>query len=379
MSKKDAADLLNRYLAGNVTTDEKTLVEAWYANYSKNARLPDIDDQQLEQNQEDNLLKLLAKIRPRAKHNYFRSLSVAAAVSGFIIVSLTLLKPIIFDKKQTAAVIPVHNTPPPLPPGGNKAILILSDGSSIALNDAKKGELATDKGVKIDKKANGQISYSRNGADTNQLANAFNTVITPRGGQYQLVLSDGTKVWLNSASSLKYPVTFTGNKREIQLSGEAYFEVAHNRHKPFRVISNGQVVEVLGTHFNVNAYADEPSVKTTLLEGSVKVQSNGISKTIKPNEQVLLKDGSMNIAKADVNEAIAWKNGFFYFKDDDIKSVLRQLARWYNVDIKYEGEIPQREFSGEISKNIDASKLFAILSFEKITYHIENKTIIIKP
>jgi transmembrane sensor len=379
MSKKDATDLLNRYLAGHVTTDEKALVETWYANYSKNARLPDINDQQLEQNQKDNLLKLLAKIHPSAKHNYFRSLSVAAAVSGFIIVSLTLLKPIIFDKKQTATVIPVHNTPPPLPPGGNKAILILSDGSSIALNDAQKGELANDKGVKIDKKTNGQISYTRNGADANQLANAFNTVITPRGGQYKLVLSDGTKVWLNSASSLKYPLSFTGNKREIQLSGEAYFEVAHNRHKPFRVISNGQIVEVLGTHFNVNAYADEPAIKTTLLEGSVKVQSNGISKTIKPNEQVMLKAGTMNIAKADVTEAVAWKNGFFYFKDDDLKSVLRQLARWYNVDIKYEGEIPQREFSGEISKNIDASKLFAILSFEKITYQVENKTIIIKP
>jgi transmembrane sensor len=379
MSKKDATDLLNRYLAGNVTTDEKALVETWYANYSKNAQLPDIDDQHLEANQEDNLLKLLAKIRPRPKHNYFRSLGVAAAVSGFIIVSLTLLKPTIFDKKQTAVLKPALNTPPPLPPGGNKAILILSDGSSIALNDARKGELANDKGVKIDKKANGQISYTSNVASATQPANAFNTVITPRGGQYQLILSDGTKVWLNSASSLKYPVAFIGNKREIQLSGEAYFEVAHNRHKPFRVISNGQVVEVLGTHFNVNAYTDEPAVKTTLLEGSVKVQSNGVSKTIKPNEQVMLKGGSMNIAKADVTEAVAWKNGFFYFKDDDLKSVLRQLARWYNVDIKYEGEIPQREFSGEISKNIDASKLFAILSFEKITYQVENKTIIIKP
>jgi ferric-dicitrate binding protein FerR (iron transport regulator) len=379
MSKKDAADLLNRYLTGNVTTDEKALVESWYVNYSKNAQLPDIDDQQLEDSQQDNLLKLLAKIRPRAKHNYFRSLGVAAAVSGFIIVSLTLFKPFIFDKKQTANVKTIRNTPPPLPPGGNKAILILSDGSSIELNDAKKGELANDKGVKINKKANGQISYTRYGVSTEQPVNAFNTVITPRGGQYQLVLSDGTKVWLNSASSLKYPVTFTGNKREIELSGEAYFEVAHNPHKPFRVISNGQIVEVLGTHFNVNAYADEPAIKTTLLEGSVKVQSNGVSKTIKPNEQVQLRNGSMNIVKADVNEATAWKNGFFYFKDDDIKSVLRQLARWYNVDIKYEGEIPQREFSGEISKNIDASKLLAILSFEKITYHIENKTIIIKP
>lgn len=379
MSKKDAADLLNRYLTGNVTADEKALVESWYVNYSKNAQLPDIDDQQLEDNQQDNLLKLLAKIRPRAKHNYFRYVGVAAAVSGFIIVSLTLFKPLFFDKKQTATVKPVHHITPPLPPGGNKAILILSDGSSIALNDAKKGQLANDKGVQINKKANGQITYTRNGTSAEQQASAFNTVITPRGGQYQLVLSDGTKVWLNSASSLKYPVTFTGNSREIELSGEAYFEVAHNQHKPFRVISNGQVVEVLGTHFNVNAYADEPAAKTTLLEGSVKVQSNGISKTIKPNEQVMLKDGAMSIAKVDVNEAVAWKNGFFYFKDDDIKSVMRQLARWYNVDIKYEGEIPQREFSGEISKNIDASKLLAILSFEKITYHIENKTIIIKP
>jgi transmembrane sensor len=377
MSKKDATDLLNRYLAGNVTKEEKALVESWYINYSKNARLPDIDDQQMEDSQQDNLLKLLAEIRPKTKNNNFRYLKVAAAVSGLIIVSLTLFKPFITDKKHAATVKLAKASP--LPPGSNKAMLILSDGSSIALTDAKKGQLANDKGVKINKNANGQITYTRNGMSTKLQVNAFNTVITPRGGQYQLVLSDGSKVWLNSASSLKYPVTFTGNKREIELSGEAYFEVVHDQRKPFRVISNGQVVEDLGTHFNVNAYTDEPAVKTTLLEGSVKVLSNGVSKTIKPNEQIQLKDGSMHIVKADVTEAIAWKNGFFYFKDDDIKSVMRQLARWYNVDIKYEGQIPQREFSGEISKNIDASKLLSILSFEKITYHIENKTIIIKP
>jgi len=377
MSKKNATDLLNRYLAGNVTKDEKALVESWYLNYSKNAQLPDIDDQQLEDSQQDGLIKLLAEIHPVPKNNRLRYLGVAAGLTGFILVSLILFKSFTSDKKQTATIKPIYT--PALPPGSNKAILILSDGSSIALTNAKKGELANDKGVTINKKANGQITYTRDGVSTKQQVNAFNTVITPRGGQYQLVLSDGTKVWLNSASSLKYPVTFIGNKREIELSGEAYFEVAHNQHKPFRVISNGQVVEVLGTHFNVNAYSDEPAVKTTLLEGSVKVLSNGIIKTIKPNEQVQIMDGSMSIVQVDVTEAIAWKNGFFYFKDDDIKSVMRQLARWYNVDIKYEGQISQREFSGEISKNIDASKLLDILSLEKINYQIENKTIIIKP
>jgi len=264
-------------------------------------------------------------------------------------------------------------------PGGNRAMLILSNGNTINLNDTKNGALANEKGVVIHKNADGRITYDQAGHNTTHEANVFNTVVTPKGGQYQLVLGDGTKVWLNAASTLKYPVTFSGAKREIELSGEAYFEVAHDQHKPFRVISNGQTVEVLGTHFNVNAYPDEKVTRTTLLEGSVKVLAGEMSSKIKPGEQVQFKDGHLAVTQADTEEAIAWKKGFFYFKDDDIQTVMRQLSRWYDVSVKYEGQIPTREFSGQMNKNITAAQLMHILSIEQINYRIEGRTIIIMP
>lgn len=377
MSKKDATNLLIRYRNGQVSEEEKALVESWYAHYTQNAATPKIDDQELENNREEILRRIMSDLPGQRKINYRRLISIAA------LAILILYAGVLFIKQRKP-----HQNQPPLAaeknnsnllPGGNKATLILSNGNSINLNDTKNGALANEKGIVIHKNSNGRITYDQAGHNTLREANVFNTVVTPKGGQYQLVLSDGTKVWLNAASSLKYPVTFTGTKREIELSGEAYFEVAHDRHKPFRVISNGQTVEVLGTHFNVNAYPDEKLTRTTLLEGSVKVLAGETSSQIKPGEQVQLKDGNLAVSQADIEEAIAWKKGFFYFKDDDIQTVMRQLSRWYDVSVKYEGQIPTREFSGQMNKNITAAQLMHILSFEQIHYRIEDRTIVIMP
>ena len=159
------------------------------------------------------------------------------------------------------------------------------------------------------------------------------------------------------------------------MTGEAYFEVAHNAKKPFRVVSNGQTIEVLGTHFNVNAYADELSVKTTLLEGRVKISSAASSEVIVPGEQSSMRDGHIKVQNVDVNAAVAWKNGLFNFEDNNIEEVMRQLARWYDVDVKYEGKIPSRKFSGEISRNVNASQILDILAFKKIHFKIEGNLI----
>lgn len=376
MSKKDATDLLNRYRNGHVSEDEKALVESWYLNYTQKAANPEISDLELEANQHKILDHIMAEIGPERKIHYWRYMSVAAAVLAVVFAGGILLKENRLPNKVLSSVIKREGNH--LPPGGNRATLILSNGNSINLSGIKIGTLASEKGVVINKNADGRITYSH-GKSNAAPANVFNTVLTPRGGQYQLVLSDGTKVWLNSASSLKYPVTFTATKREVELSGEAYFEVAHNQRKPFLVISNGQTVQVLGTHFNINAYQDEQATKTTLLEGSVKVLTNGVSSKIKPGEQVQQKNGKLFVSEVDIEEAIAWKNGFFYFKDDNIKTIMRQLARWYDVEIKYEGQIPEREFSGQMNKNIDASQLMHILSIEKIHYRLENRTIVIIP
>ena len=377
MSKKDATDLLNRYRNGEVSEEEKALVESWYADYTQNAATPKIDDQELENNREEILRRVLSDVSGPKKINYRRLISIAAFAILILCASVLFIKYRTPHQDQPSFTAKKGNSN--LLPGGNRATLILSNGSTINLNDTKNGALANEKGVIIHKNKDGRITYDGSSHNATPEANVFNTVVTPKGGQYQLVLGDGTKVWLNAASTLKYPVTFSGTKREIELSGEAYFEVAHDQHKPFRVISNGQTVEVLGTHFNVNAYPDEKVIRTTLLEGSVKVSAGEISSQIKPGEEVQFKNGHLAVAPADIEEAIAWKMGFFYFKDDDIQTVMRQLSRWYDVAVKYEGQIPTREFSGQMNKNINASQLMHILSIEQIHYRIEGRTIIIMP
>ena len=245
-------------------------------------------------------------------------------------------------------------------PGGNKAVLTLANGKQIILDSAGNGTLMQQGNIKIIKLDNGQLSYnSLNGSSTSPKTGEvlYNTISTPRGGQYQVVLADGSKVWLNAASSLRFPTSFTGNNREVTLTGEGYFEVTHDDAKPFKVLANGVEIKVLGTHFNINAYDDEATIKTTLLEGSVKVEKGAASKTIRPGEQAQIEshDNSLNpkimVQSVDVDAAVAWKNGRFIFHGNNIQSVMRQLARWYNVEVSYQGNVTDEEFVGVINRS----------------------------
>jgi ferric-dicitrate binding protein FerR (iron transport regulator) len=247
-----------------------------------------------------------------------------------------------------------------LTPGGNKAVLTLANGAQIILDSATNGALTQQGNTKIIKLDNGQLSYnSVNGSSSSPKTGEilYNTVSTPRGGQYQVVLADGSKVWLNAASSLRFPTSFTGNAREVTLTGEGYFEVTHDDAKPFKVLANGVEIKVLGTHFNINAYKDEPTIKTTLLEGSVKVGIGAASKTIRPGEQAQIEshDNSLNpkimVQPVDVDATVAWKNGRFIFHGNNILSVMRQLARWYDVEVSYEGNVTDEEFVGVINRS----------------------------
>jgi ferric-dicitrate binding protein FerR (iron transport regulator) len=316
-------------------------------------------------------------LKRKTRHlNLWRCVAAAAAIIIFLSVGSFFLQR---EKKQTIQQVAKRSHTDDIAPGGNKAIITLDDGSTIVLNGAKVGKLARQGNTQLRKTANGQISYVSLQNNSNSKNIVYNTATTPRGGQYQFILSDGTKVWLNAASSIKYPVEFHGKERKVELTGEAYFEVAHDAKMPFRVVSNGQIVEVLGTHFNINAYNDEDAVKTTLLEGSVKVSAGGISNIIKPGEQAKFKHGAISVREVDLDEALAWKNGFFYFKDDNIQGVMKELARWYDVEVKYEGALPSRALSGEIPRNVNASQILDILTFKKIHYKIEGKTIVVTP
>jgi len=263
-------------------------------------------------------------------------------------------------------------------PGSNKAILTLANGKTIVLDSAQNGLLAKEGNTKIKKTKNGQLVYQAGQTGAAQQA-ALNTVTTPRGGEYQLVLQDGSKVWLNSASSISFPAVFTGKTREVSITGEAYFEIAKNPAKPFRVKALNSVVEVLGTHFNMMAYNDEAEMKTTLLEGSVKIVSGTATGMLKPGQQaVISKSGSLKVVDdVDVDDETAWKNGIFQFRDAGIETIMRQAARWYDVDISYAGIVPKREFNGRISRNVKASELLSMLSYSGVNFKIEDKHIIV--
>lgn len=269
--------------------------------------------------------------------------------------------------------------------GENKAILTLGDGSKIILDDAKNGILANQGGNSVLKAAEGEVIYSFLSEvkdppveDLNAPV-IYNTIETPKGGKFQIKLPDGSKVWLNAASSLRFPTVFNGSKRQVELKGEAYFEVSPDKSKIFEVNTRNQVVQVLGTHFNINAYLDEPTVNTTLLEGSVRVSDlrTNISQLLKPGEQSQLSEQIEVINLKNTNEAVAWKEGYFQFDEADIKAVMRQIERWYDVSVVYEGDVPNYRFGGEIERNLSLLQVLKVLEKTKVHFRLEGREVIV--
>lgn len=270
-------------------------------------------------------------------------------------------------------------------PAMNRAVITLADGSRVFLDSAANGALAQQGNISLVKLANGQIAYrSADGAITKDLQ--YNTLTNPNGSRIvNMTLSDGTKVWLNAGSSLKYPVMFMGDERKVEVAGEAYFEVAHNQHQPFIVSrKDAMTVRVLGTKFNVNTYDDEPDLRVTLMEGSVKVNA-GIGKAaaavLRPGEQAVIdKERKLTTrAHVDLDEVMAWREGYFKFNNSDLRTVLRQIGRWYNVAVEFEQQVPQKQFVGTIPKRLDLKTVLKIIEENNIHYEFTNNTIVIKP
>lgn len=307
----------------------------------------------------------------------------AAAAVLLLVLGLGAL----FTKNNTKKPLAVKvnkapaSAPQPIKPGTNTATLTLADGSVITLNDAPEGVLAQTGSTAITK-ANGLLSYTANsnGAAANE--NALNTMHVPRGGQYAVTLSDGTKVWLNSGSSLTYPEVFAGTERKVVLSGEAYFEVSKNEQQPFIVHTNRADVHVLGTHFNINAYNDEGVLKTTLLEGAVRLSAATASILLAPGEQGLITGSRPGIEKkrVNVNQEIAWKAGYFVFRNNTIGDIMRQISRWYDVEITYRGGLPTGTFGGTYSKGKDLPELLNGLELTGLVhFKIEGRNVIVMP
>ncbi len=390
--------LVEKYLDGTINPSEEQVLQEWYRNTPEQDIVWPADRPGERARLETRLLDRLHKdIRMMDPDKHIVPLRrnrvwMAAATIGLLLLSGAVY---LWSARSvghtavpaTAVKAPVND----LLPGGNKARLMLSDGSTIALDSAGDGLLAEQGNTRVKKTAQGQLTYqvaaaSGPGGVTSARTTipahgdiTYNTIFTPQGGTYAVTLSDGTRVWLNTGTSLRYPTAFTGASRTVELKGEAYFEVASDAARPFSVVGGGQTIRVLGTHFNINAYDNEPAIRTTLLQGSVKVVQGDRELLLRPGEQSLSTSAGALRVKKDIDTAavMAWKNGMFQFDEADIGTVMRQIARWYNVEVVFNGKLPDDHFRGKIPRNVNASEALQILTLSGIQFKIDGHKIIL--
>lgn len=379
------AQLIAAHIKDNLTPNEATELDQWLNGHGHNKIIfekitsdVNLKKSLLEFNEyrpEAALAKISARIDQHPSktihiHRY-RWFAVAATMLLFLSIGGYF-----FHIKNQAGLTEAAMAA--IKPGYSKAVLTLADGTEIMLDRAHEGSLALQDNAVIMKTAEGRIIYDlSNQIAKNKTSTGYNTITTPRGGQYEVILPDKTHVWLNALTSLKYPTSFDGDTRTVELDGEAYFEVSKNKQKVFTVTSATQTVEVLGTRFNVNTYRDEPGTKTTLLEGSVNVTSGTLQKTITPGQQAELKDHKLQVTDANTDEVIAWKNGDFIFKNDDFKTNMRKLERWYNVEVFYDESAPQNlELGGWVSRSKNISAVLKLMELTgKVHFKVEGRRI----
>lgn len=387
MDKEHFLLILERYLDDKATEEEVNFLYVYYSLFMADADVIEL----LKGNEKEKLkLNIKAGIDGYIDGHINRADPVrklrlwpliAAAASIVLVIGATLF---VFKQRIAGNLITTKLAKNEVVPGGNKAILIMPNGKTISLTDAANGLVVQRAGVSIRKSKGGQLTYVVNHSSTGERQAAiadWNTIKTPRGGQYEVMLADGTHVWLNAASSLRFPQTFNGPQRLVELSGEAYFEVAKDKSHPFIVQANGTKVQVFGTHFNVNAYPDNSMVTTTLLEGSVQMSHNGQATMLIPGEQGIspISGGAVVVSRADLQQAIAWKNGYFLFHDLGLVEVMKQVSRWYDVDIEFQDEeVKNKEFGGVISRYKSITQLLDNMQLTgSAHYKIEGRRVII--
>jgi transmembrane sensor len=341
--------LIQKYRDNTASEAEKEELLNWYRQKAyQDAEFPESEDAV----GDFMLSRLTDEIKPAPRSISYTKWLAAASILLILGVSWLFVSKFSGGANKTNNTLAHKND---IPPGRNKAILTLTDGSKIALTDTGNGKIASQNGIQITKSAKGQLIYTiKASGDPNAASGetqqiAFNTIETPKGGQFQVILPDGSKVWLNAFSSLKFPVNFSlAKERRVELKGEAYFEVVHNEALPFRVITGKQVVEDLGTRFDVNAYDDEASTKTSLLQGKVRVTAGGKTTLLVPGQQATVANG-IKVSEINTGEVIAWKNGYFNFDDEKLENIMKSVARWYNVDVVFEDESLKSETFGAIT------------------------------
>lgn len=380
--------LIKKYHSGQCTPEEKLWLEQWYLSFewSDVGELPDEITDQLEEAVWNNL----RKYRNENLEAPMQSVPIPAKTYGKrwlyygIAASVAFISFLFFysNIKEEPAGVPANmiakaQTQKDIQPGTRKASLTMGDGSVISLDSAAVTQLKEGDGTTIDKQY-GKLVYNKAAGHSNEVF--YNILDIPRGAEYELVLPDGSKVWLNAASSLKFPTRFIEKERKVYLSGEAYFEIAKNAEQPFKVVTpENMEVEVTGTHFNVMAYPDEEFIKTTLAEGRVNIRNGKSVTSLIPLQQAALKKYTqrVDVKKVDIDKEIAWKNGMIQFNDDDLPSIMRQLSRWYDVEVSFHGSIPARRYRGSIPRRATLSEVMQILKLAGVSYRLNNRTMVI--
>jgi ferric-dicitrate binding protein FerR (iron transport regulator) len=381
LTEKELQELSDKWLSGNLTSEEQLKLDKWYNQESPGAINWESGDRTefelgerlfkgIQEAQDDHPIRYKPlKIKMALSHT--RKLAAAllflAAIGLFFYLSPFSKVSVVGNQSILSGT-----------KNNNKAILTLADGSKVILDQTHKGLVAKQGNTQVDKTDSGRLSYRNEGASTATSGIQYNSISTPVGSQYEVNLADGTKVWLNALSSLKYPTAFDGTERVVELTGEAYFEVAKNKHKPFKVmLANHTSIEVLGTHFNIMAYKDETNINATLLEGSVKVKKGSANQMIVPGEQAEITD-QIKVSAVDAQESIAWKNGLFSFNKSDTKTIMRQIGRWYGVEITYQDTVPANQLTGYIARASNLKEVLKMLEISGVKSTLkENKVTII--
>lgn len=378
--KKELIELIRKYRLGKASLEEIKFLEKYYQYFNKEEKISEsLTEYEIKETGDKIIANIQGSIQQAPVIPLYKRLGFRlAAASVLLIVSFSIY--LSFNKNHqspdTNTVVTKHDV---APPAINRATITLANGQKVYLDSAENGILATQGNINVKKLEDGQIVYNVESSLVNSEL-VYNTLTNPKGSKViDITLNDGTKVWLNAGSSLTYPVAFVGNERKVTMSGEAYFEVATLRLRsgqkmPFKVkINESAEVEVLGTHFNINAYSDEASINTTLLEGAVRVTVNKKNQLLKPGQQAQINANAIKLnTDADVAQAVAWKDGLFAFTDADLPTVMRQLARWYDLDVKYEGDIARREFNGKIGNTLTLNQVLSILAKTRVNYRIES-------
>ncbi|TDE45553.1 FecR family protein [Flavobacterium rhamnosiphilum] len=382
-------ELMNQFISGEISPEGKAMLlpmldDPQYSeeldvflreNYDS-VEIPSISSEATEKFIKELREKMNAssKTKESSVLGLFNWRKIAVAASVLVAIGIGTL--VIFQKSDQSPVAVASKGSDDKEPGKTGAILTLSNGSKIVLDSVANGLLANQNNTAVSKKNGGVVYTAGNNAQS-----VYNTMTTPRARQYNLELSDGTKVWLNASSSITFPTSFAANERKVTTTGEVYFEVAKDKTRPFIVSVDDMQVNVLGTHFNVNAYDDEAAINTTLLEGSVLITEKGKKVLLKPGQQAKKQKTAAIVVNDNVNldEVMGWKNGVFYFDNASLQTVLRQLSRWYDVDVVFEKDVPSRTFEGEIQRNLQLSQVLKILEKNKVHFKIDGKILRVMP